>query len=399
MTHSVKVAQVARRIAELVVKEQKNECKRVGGVDPDVVEAAALAHDLGHPPFGHIAENALKEVTEHCERRDERLTDGFEGNAQTFRIVTKLARRAPYYIGLNLTRATLNALLKYPWTRRTGGNRREKKWSVYENEVADFEWVRKDLDILGRRDERKTPEAELMDWGDDIAYSVHDIEDFYRVGAIPLHRLAKRDGKADDPELRVFYDAAAERRKRAQLDKSPRHSRVEMEEAFEKIREAFPIKPFSGGGEERGELREMSKSMIGRFVHAIHIRVPLGEESFVEIDSTEDATVAMLKELTWHYVINNPALATQQYGQTTIIKKLFEVFRASVLDPEEFKIFSAATRESLENIWKENSKRDATLLAIRTAADVVAGMTEQQALRMYRRLMGYDLGSALDRVY
>jgi len=396
MTHSVKVAQVARRIAELRLQEQAEICAAVGGVDPDVVEAAALAHDLGHPPFGHIAEKALKESIE----TQRILTDAFEGNAQTFRIVTKLARRAPEYEGLNLTRATLNAILKYPWTRATGGNKREKKWSVYETEVAEFNWTRR-LPILERHDHRKTAEAELMDWADDIAYSVHDIEDFYRVGAIPLHRLAKRhNNSSEEPELKAFYDGAADRRHRAELDTSGRPSRAELEEAFEDIRQMFPITPYTGRATERGELRAMSKSMIGRFVRAIRLRVPDSPDTdFVDIDEKEAATVTMLKELTWYYVINNPALATQQYGQQQMIKKLFEVFSRAAADPEELKIFPGATREILMRLHEEPVKSASERHRSRTVVDVLAGMTEQQILRMYLRLMGITPGSALDRVY
>src|SRR6185369_6533256 len=179
MTHSIKVAQVARRIAERLVKEQPEECAAIGGIDPDVVESAALAHDLGHPPFGHAGEDALRRAA--FGKEDDHLLDAFEGNAQTFRIVTKLGCRAHDYPGLNLTRATLNAILKYPWKRGTGGDRREKKWSVYETEDREFDFAR-DFDFLQPGDNRKSAEAEIMDWADDIAYSVHDIEDFYRVG-------------------------------------------------------------------------------------------------------------------------------------------------------------------------------------------------------------------------
>ena len=110
LTHSLKVAQVARRLTESLVTQQPEIAEKLGGIEPDVVEAAALAHDLGHPPFGHIAEEELDE----CAVRHD-LKDGFEGNAQSFRILTKLAIHRIDYCGLNLTRATLNGVLKYPW--------------------------------------------------------------------------------------------------------------------------------------------------------------------------------------------------------------------------------------------------------------------------------------------
>jgi len=157
LTHVLKVAQIGRGVAEQVLYDAKDKglAEALGGLSLDVVESAALAHDLGHPPFGHIAEHQLDElVKKHGD------TDGFEGNAQSFRIVTKLAVRSKESSGLNLTRATLNGLLKYPWFRGTGGTKHERKWGAYHAEEEDFKWVREGM----RGDERKSVEAELMDW-------------------------------------------------------------------------------------------------------------------------------------------------------------------------------------------------------------------------------------------
>src|SRR5262249_49839362 len=114
MTHSLKVAQVARAIAERLTKSDKSDLsEKLGGLDPDVVEAAALAHDLGHPPFGHLGERVLDQLARHRLR----MPDGFEGNAQSYRIVTSTEIRGEATIGLNLTNAVRAAILKYPWTR------------------------------------------------------------------------------------------------------------------------------------------------------------------------------------------------------------------------------------------------------------------------------------------
>src|SRR5262249_18124365 len=151
----------------------------VGGIDPSVVEAACLAHDLGHPPFGHTAEEALDELAKNF--------GGFEGNAQSFRIVTKLAFKSLKYPGLDLTRATLAAILKYPWLK--GQNKQKPdKWGAYASEREDFKFAR-ELGHLAPF--QLTVEAALMDWADDVTYSVHDVEDFYRAGRIPMHLLAR----------------------------------------------------------------------------------------------------------------------------------------------------------------------------------------------------------------
>ncbi|NJL29795.1 MAG: dNTP triphosphohydrolase [Thermoanaerobaculia bacterium] len=170
LLHTFKVAQIGRRLAQKLLKEQPEEARALGEVDPEVVEAAALAHDLGHPPFGHIAERELDELL-----RKQGDMEGFEGNAQSFRILTKLAFVAKQHPGLNLTRATLNATLKYPWRRQTAG-KGQHKWGAYYSERPELEWARQN----GPRGETRCVEAELMDWADDITYAVHDLEDFYR---------------------------------------------------------------------------------------------------------------------------------------------------------------------------------------------------------------------------
>ena len=171
-----------------------------GGLDPDVVEAASLAHDLGHPPFGHDGEEVISELLDSCDR------DGFEGNAQSFRIVTRLATHtdntaAPTdEVGLNLTRATLNAILKYPWLRSEPGKPRDK-WGAYGADRTRFEWARS-----GWSDGLCSLESRLMDWADDVTYAVHDLEDFYRAGLIPLHLLS-----LNPAEGKRFIEAAMAR--------------------------------------------------------------------------------------------------------------------------------------------------------------------------------------------
>jgi dGTPase len=156
LTHSLKVGQIARRISERCLREQPNEASLLG-VDPDSAEAAGLAHDLGHPPFGHIAEYELDRLL-----RNSGLTDGYEGNAQSFRIVTRLAASDARddtdnpIMGLNLTHRTLNGILKYPWP--SGSPHSPRKWGYYDSERDIFEWVRR-----GQRQLERHAIAEIMD--------------------------------------------------------------------------------------------------------------------------------------------------------------------------------------------------------------------------------------------
>jgi dGTPase len=385
LTHTIKVAQIARRLAQKVQRKQPKEVKAIGGVEADAVEAAALAHDLGHPPFGHIAEQELDRLA--C---NEGLSDGFEGNAQSFRIVTKLALRAYDQPGLNLTRATLNAIIKYPWLRGSAGKKKHK-WNAYATEKDEFEWAR----IPYGHDEEKSAEAELMDWADDIAYSVHDVEDFYRVGLIPLDRLLK-----EEKEVEHFLEGAFRRRDAAGLDAD---DNLALATAFRDARQWFPSMAFKPTDESRQGLRTITKTLIARYVGAIELNVPATKTGpRVTIQLTQKREVTMLKELTWFYVINNPSLATQQHGQRKIVGSMFQTFVDACTEPKKMNLdlFPLSQRGLLTRIDATTEPPgDKRLQKIRVVLDLIASMTEQHAVRMYRRLEGVDPGSALDAVY
>ncbi|WP_406860776.1 deoxyguanosinetriphosphate triphosphohydrolase [Streptomyces sp. HUAS MG47] len=182
LTHSLECAQVGRELGAAL------------GCDPDLVEAACLSHDMGHPPFGHNGEQALNDFAKDC--------GGFEGNAQSLRLLTRIepkrfladpATGEPVSVGLNLTRASLDAATKYPWPR--GGHPTDPgspKFGVYEDDLPVFAWVRR-----GAPEHRKCFEAQVMDWSDDVAYSVHDFEDGLHAGHIDPNLLYSEPERAD----------------------------------------------------------------------------------------------------------------------------------------------------------------------------------------------------------
>ena len=381
LTHTLKVAQIGRRLAEGINSKAKTRklAQSLGGLDPDVVEAAGLAHDLGHPPFGHLAEKVLD-----SEIVAQGVPAGYEGNAQSFRIVTRLAVRteAKKEPGLNLTRATLNAILKYPWLRKTTG-KRHAKWSAYDSEEEIFNWVRSPR----KGDDRKTLEAEIMDFADDIAYSIYDLEDFYKAGKIPLERLVRGHQPA---EMELFLKGTFERWKRDQ--RPPAGTEEECRTAIVAASTFFPPWPYSGTHSQRGFLRDMTSFFVGKYIVGLKLRKPAkSADARVEIAEDLKREMRMLQELTWHYVIKNPALATQQHGYRKVISDLFKALLAAIKEgnwalfpPGVFELI-ADTSDSAENV--------------RIVADFIASMSEPQALELYQRLMGISIGSFLKTIH
>ena len=379
LTHSLKVAQVARRLAEsLKANAGTGASGRLAKVlDVEAVEAAALAHDIGHPPFGHLAEEKLNEVTQ--------AFGGFEGNAQSFRVVTRLSLRSADYDGLNLTRQTLNGLLKYPWVRDLDHPDRESKWGSYHADAAIFEWTRD-----GRSDSTpRSLEAEIMDWADDVTYAVHDMEDFYRAGLVPLDRLCSNETERDRFIDSLFVDREA--RKRV----NPRLGDLRASELIKAANALFGRlldldESYTGDPLQRRKLKLQTSTLIGQYIAALRIAdvQPGSGESLVLVDRRRKAQVAVLKELTWFYVINRPSLAVLQHGQRRVIAGLFGAYKDAV-ERDRLQLFPPFEQQRLRAARTEPAR-------LRVIVDYIAGMTEERALELYRRMAGMSSGSLLD---
>jgi dGTPase len=168
LTHTLEVAQIARSLA------------RALGLDEDLAEALALAHDLGHPPFGHAGERAL----DRCLA----AVGGFDHNAQTLRTVTALERRYAAFDGLNLTWETLEGLVKHngPLTDRTGAPIGRYREHGLPHAIREYEGVQ-DLDLWSFA----SAEAQVAALADDIAYDAHDIDDGLRADLFALDDLGE----------------------------------------------------------------------------------------------------------------------------------------------------------------------------------------------------------------
>ncbi len=374
LTHSLEVSQIGQELANSLLR-RNDQCDLIadaGGIDPMVVAVAALAHDLGHPPFGHVAERELDRLLVAAG-----LEDGYEGNAQSFRIVTKLGVRYPEIPGLNLTRAVLNALLKYPWQR--GENpARPAKWGAYRSETEDFLWAR---ELAAGKPNQRCLEADLMDWADDVAYAVHDMSDFYRAGLIPLDRLANDEGERDR-----FMAAEAQRLNIAPADQE------EQRQILDGMAQWFPGDgPFAGTRLDRAGLSSFTSSLIGRYISAVSVMRDEEGVPTVSIDPVKQREVQLLNGLTWYYVINSPALMSQRFGQRSLIRTLFGTLREAAASSQDVHIFPAFYREMLEAAESDDER-------LRVVADYIASMSEGQVIEIHQRLNGQSLGSGLERM-
>ncbi len=275
--------------------------------------------------------------------------DGFEGNAQSFRLVTRLeGRGAKSTAGLDLTRATLNALLKYPWLN--GKNpKKPKKWGAYNSEITDFDFARDKLASNKAWSLKQTLEAEIMDWADDITYAVHDLEDFYRARRIPLHLLRDTGGSKEEIE--------------SVLDHT--FSRLQIDEA-----------EYSGSRKQRQALTDFVNRKLTDFV----MKTDIGEDGSLKRDPRLDKEVTILKQLTWFYVIEDPALAEQQHGQRRIVDDLFEIYSHEV-ESKKPKILPPASRDQASGLTNERDK-------VRFVVDLIAGMGEQEIYKRHQVLTG-----------
>jgi dGTPase len=415
LTHTLEVAQIGKSIAKRLVnhpslgydyENNKERLDTFGGLDPTVVEAAALAHDLGHPPFGHVAETVLNEQVSKAYTP----CGGFEGNAQSFRILTELSVKHSTLRGLNLTRGTLSAVSKYPWTRHQN-TKKQGKWGAYPTESVPLDWSREHLPAELRRGrpnttdgenqsfdrDIRTLEAQIMDWADDVAYAVHDLEDFYRVGVVPFDRV-HIDQKEMERALQSHFDKRGISENQAEQQRSQQALKWIVDQGYFRG-------PYIGTREDRAALRSFTSSMVALCIQNASVQIDDTLGPRLVLPEFLERVITLLKDILWHYVIDGKALSAQRIGQRAIIEKLFDalcVVGAEKIDMPTGKV-TEKFKEALHLYPTFNlelidlSGRDDAMI-VRSAADVISGLTEAQAVDMYQRVTGHTLGSALDPI-
>jgi dGTPase len=345
LTHSLECAQIGRELGAAL------------GCDPDLVDAACLAHDLGHPPFGHNGEAALAEVAAHC--------GGFEGNAQSLRLITRLEAKVPG-AGLNLTRATLDATLKYPWLGPGEDASASGKYGAYGDDADAFAWIR-----AGAPTERPCLEAQVMDWADDVAYSVHDLEDGLHAGLVAFDTLR------DSGERQVVA-------KLTLTSYCPPGFTTEDELAAEFTRlvglDCWP-REFDGSLAASAAVKNLTSELIGRFCRAAQAATrPTGHppvrryEADLVVPRQQRLECALLKGVTAHYVMSRSGVVEAQAREREIIAGLAHAITAAgpgALDP----LFRAAYADAGDDAAR-----------LRVVIDQIASLTDTSALAWHERL-------------
>ena len=364
LTHTLEVAQVARDLGRTI------------GCDTDIVETAALAHDLGHPPFGHNGERALDRLSEAC--------GGFEGNAQTLRILSRLEAKSVdaegRSVGLNLTRATLDAATKYPWTRAgseaphgshaDGTARSVRKFGVYDDDLPVFTWLR-DPAAGTPRGTRRCIEAQVMDLADDVAYSVHDLEDGIVAGKIDLRRLdAAGERGAVFATVRDWY--------------VPDASDDELGTALDQLRvvRSWPSRPYDGSRGAMAALKNLTSDLIGAFCTSVReaTREGYGDGPLVRyaadlvVPRRTELAIAVLKGVSAHYVMRADDRVAVLERQRDVVSGLVEQLLRR--GPEELRPeFRADHAEATSDAER-----------LRVVVDQVASLTDASALAWHSRL-------------
>jgi dGTPase len=417
LTHSLKVAQVGRAIAERLTGVPL--VATLGGCDPDVVEAAALAHDLGHPPFGHLGEVVLDRLA----RERLELADGFEGNAQSYRIVTSTVIRGQATIGLDLTAAVRAAVLKYPWTRRDHPDPHPRlldppprgaaapaadpasgsaKFGAYSTEIADLRQAR--APFGGRiADWQQTVEASVMDLADDIAYAIHDVEDFHRVGvlqqgAVAAELMAWQRAVPVDRELDSRRPGhSIERLRRRLHDKD---SWIADDDAFAKAVETVRAElvdgllatPFDGSVEAEQRVAAFSASWTRRLVDAITVTArPPVRSGHVLLDPAQWHEVQVLKFVHHRFVLERPDLALHQRGQARLLHTLVRALLDWLADTTEVARLPRRLHDLVELAEAElpvGTPHRLDRARGRAVIDFVASLTDSQAVALLDALSG-----------
>jgi len=366
LTHSLEVAQIGRSICHWL-KHSAEPLNDEYFIDPELVEVVCLSHDLGHPPFGHAGERSLNHLM--------RDYGGFEGNAQTLRLLTDRIFSVKKS-GMNPTRAFVDGVLKYKtlWSELRTEDQAPENHYIYDHQAGDLDWAMGGVDFPieltpgKKRDGFKSIECQVMDWADDTAYSLNDLADSVRAGFLSIARIerwAEKSGERCDKGSPL-----------GDLIQAIRGDRVE---------------PFAG-------------KRIGKYIQSATLHEDINCMSHltnryrynVVVDEEARLESKIFKRLAYDVVFLSPELKQLEYKGNHLLEQLWGVLKTRYIDGEniggqDFQILPQADADEIESTSDINMRA-------RLVCDFLAGMTDGYAARMYKRLFVPDFGSIGDLV-
>ncbi len=433
LTHSEKVAQVAWSLANHMLRapdwiDKHDTIAKWGGLDLDMVEAAALAHDLGHPPFGHIAEPVLDQFA-----IDIGLEEGYEGNAQSFRIIRHLIKWTPEDTrGVGLSPGTLAATLKYPWSRAQttthqlpgSGEQRDgsvppttdspapPKFGFYKEDSHAATEARQWFSLQAQKsieeqataglsfDFSQTIEASIMDIADDITYAFHDFEDFLLSGAIDAAAILRQAQAHLDPNTQSpwFEDL------RDKLSsKNPQFKPDQFNSAVGRVKRILAMV------RDKHEARRLSQEARNSFIVSKLLDMVISDLTITNGPAWANGPIATLQGVGWHlvavmkaitlgFVIQSPAIALQQRAQTRMVDDLLrEVHDWAKRDPMRLPPL-LSSQLTFSDLSTETPLRDTVMSTLYLRYESEVKHVQQGAKKLHARPERYiiDAVAALD---
>ena len=365
LTHSLEVAQIGKSICAWLLRQPNSLLSDSFHIDTDLIEAICLSHDLGHPPFGHAGERTLNHLT--------RNHGGFEGNAQTLRLLTERIFSAKR-TGMDPSRAFLDGILKYKtlWSELASSGTPPKNHFIYDFQNSHLDWALGgndfpiELNPGKNRDSFKSIECQIMDWADDTAYSLNDLSDSVRAGFLHIEKI-ETWAKSNDIDF---------------SEKTP------LGDLIHAIR-AHRVDPFVG-------------KRIGKYIKSAHLAQDVNFLSAASnryryrlvIDPAVREESELFKRLAYEVVFLSPQLKQLEHKGSRMLRQLWEILetryvRGESIDGQDFQLLPRDTVIEIEEAADETSRA-------RIICDYLAGMTDGYAARTYKRLFAPDFGSIND---
>ncbi len=359
LTHSIEVAQIGRSICNCLFKSKDTPFNEEYFIDPDLVEASCLAHDLGHPPFGHAGEKVIHKLMKEY--------GGFEGNAQTLRLINEIFYKdIDKHRGMNPTRAFVDSVLKYKAFHNQFDDPSNHFLYDYQKKDLDFVFDKNDLSKkVGdpkKVNKFRSIECQIMDWADDTAYAINDLVDSISGGFINIVKLTKwiNENELTDEE-KVYVDQMMEWIKKGN----------------------FKAK---FGGQIGDFIRACKVVDNDTFMNALTNRYKYK----IEVDDVIKRKAEFYKKISVQLVFRSPQIHQMEFKGDHMLRSIFNLFHETYVEQLDRPKYLPNFNDKLVRNEEDPDKR------ARMVCDYISGMTDSYAVRIFKRLFDPDYSYLVD---